>query len=60
MNKNKLKKELETLRNSCLEGKDGTWDCSTEEGREAFEPMAEACERIAENLGIKLDEYIKE
>lgn len=57
MNKAQLKSHLESLRNSCLEGHDGTWDCSTKEGRESFLPMAEAVEKIAQHLGIKLNPY---
>jgi hypothetical protein len=49
-----IKKLLVGLRNSCLEGLDGTWDCSTDEGREGFEPMADDCEEIAKLLNIKL------
>lgn len=52
-----LKDRLECLRNSCMEGFDGTWDCSTDEGREGFEPMAEDCEEIAKLLGITLSDY---
>ena len=50
---NSIKKLLVNLRNSCLEGLDGTWDCS-DEGRESFEPMADSCEEIANILKIKL------
>lgn len=56
-NKKKLKELLETLRNSCEEGLDGTWDCSTAEGREAFTYMADNCVDIALLLGIKLKPY---
>lgn len=49
-----IKKLLVDLRNSCLEGLDGTWDCATDEGRESFEPMADNCEEIAKLLNIKL------
>jgi hypothetical protein len=48
---------LNRLRDSCLEGLDGTWDCSTEEGREAFQYMSDDCEEIAAFLNIKLEEY---
>ena len=51
---NSIKKLLVNLRNSCLEGLDGTWDCSDDEGRESFEPMADNCEEIAKLLNIKL------
>lgn len=49
--------KLTRLRNSCQQGLDGTWDCSTDEGREGFEPMIDSCEEIAEMLGIELPEY---
>lgn len=52
--KQEIAGRLERLRNSCLEGLDETWDCSTKEGREAFDPMAESCEKIADILGINL------
>lgn len=55
--KERIKHKLEVLRNSCLEGLDGTWDCSTTEGKEAFEPMAESCKKIADILGIELNPY---
>ncbi len=45
---------LTNLRMSCQEGLDGTWDCSTEEGREGFEAMIDACDEIAKLLGIEL------
>ena len=50
---NSIKKLLALLRNSCLEGLDGTWDCSGDEGRESFEPMVSCCEEIAKLLNIK-------
>jgi len=52
-----IKKLLLDLRNSCLEGLDGAWDCSTEEGREGFESMADDCEEVANLLKLKLEEY---
>lgn len=52
-----IKMKLQNLRNSCYEGLDGTWDCSTDEGKESFEPMAESCEEIATLLGIQLEDY---
>ena len=52
---NSIKKILINLRNSCLEGLSGTWDCSSDEGRESFQPMAESCEEIAKLLNIFLD-----
>jgi len=32
---------LRRLRSSCLEGYDGRWDCTTDEGRESFLPMVD-------------------
>ena len=51
---NSIKKLLVNLRDSALEGLDGTWDCSDDEGRKSFEPMADSCEAIAKLLNIKL------
>lgn len=50
----RVKQLLLNLRDSCLEGLDGTWDCSTDEGREGFESMADDCEEIAKLLDLKL------
>jgi hypothetical protein len=58
--KEKIKELLQLVRDSCLEGEDGTWDCSTEEGREGFIYMSDDCEKIAELLGIELEPYQKE
>jgi len=52
-----IRNELTALRNSCREALDGTWDHTTAEGQEAFEPMADSCETIAKLLGIDLPEY---
>lgn len=32
---------LKTVITSCEEGKDGRWDCSTDEGKEGFDAMIE-------------------
>ena len=53
----KIKLILTTLRDSCREGEDGTWDCSTDEGKEGFLYMSDDCEKIAELLGIELKPY---
>ena len=41
--KSKDKKEtislIQTVIKSCEEGRDGTWDCSTDEGKEGFNDM---------------------
>lgn len=55
--KEKIKDLLTWVRNSCLEGEDGSWDCSTDEGKEGFIYMAENCEDIANLLDIKLEPY---
>ena len=53
--KYKLKKKLVTLWMSCEMGHDGTWDCSTDEGKEAFLDMEDDIESIMKTLGIKVD-----
>lgn len=53
----KIKIILTTLRDSCREGEDGTWDCSTDEGKESFLYMSDDCEKIAKLLGIELKPY---
>jgi len=58
-NKKQLKELLDVLRHSCEEGLDGTWDCSTAEGKEGFNNMADNCVDIALILGIKLKPYKK-
>lgn len=58
-NKKQLKELLEVLRNSCEQGLDGSWDCSTDEGREGFNHMADNCVDIALILGINLKPYSK-
>ena len=58
--KQKIKELLQSVRNSCLEGEDGSWDCSTDEGKEGFIPMAEDCEEIAKLLDIELEPYENE
>jgi hypothetical protein len=55
--KEKIKGILTTLRDSCREGEDGTWDCSTDEGKEGFLYMSEDCEAIAKLLDINLKPY---
>ena len=52
----KITRRLETLRNSCLEGLDGTWDCSTDEGKDGFQAMANSVDEVARLLSIKLPE----
>lgn len=57
--KDKVAGILQTVRDSCYEGEDGTWDCSTDEGKEGFLAMAEQLESLAEMFEIKLKEYQK-
>lgn len=58
--KQKVKDLLTWVRNSCLEGEDGSWDCSTDEGKEGFICMADNCEEIANLLKIELEPYTPE
>lgn len=55
-----IKDRLQSLRDSCYQGEDGSWDCSSDEGKEGFLAMAEALEEIANLIGVDLDEYRKE
>ena len=57
MDVQRIKELLIAVRDSCYEGVDGTWDCSTDEGKESFIPMADDCEEIASLLGIELPEH---
>lgn len=38
--------ELNTLIKSCEEGRDGDWDCTTDEGKEGFDAMIEGLENV--------------
>jgi hypothetical protein len=60
MDVQRIKELLIALRDSCYEGVDGSWDCSTDEGKESFIPMADSCEEIASLLEIELPEYVNE
>jgi hypothetical protein len=44
---------LGVLKMSCQEGLDGTWDCSTEEGKESFGDMIAIIELIENKLKQK-------
>ncbi len=44
---------LNILKMSCEEGLDGSWDCSTEEGRESFNDMISIIEIIEQELKQK-------
>lgn len=41
---------LDTVIRSCEEGKDGTWDTSTDEGKEGFDAMIDLLERVKRKL----------
>ena len=55
MDKKIIKDYLEVLYNSCVEGQTGEWDCSTEDGKEAFKDMAFLIERVSGELEIELE-----
>lgn len=40
------KDKIDLLIKSCQEGLDGTWDCSTDEGRESFQAMIDLLEQL--------------
>jgi hypothetical protein len=46
---------LAVLKMSCNEGLNGTWDCSTEEGKESFGDMITIIEWIEKELKQKED-----
>ena len=50
----KVKTALIRVMDSCHEAYNGEWDCSTEEGREAFCDMIDDLEVAAEELGIDI------
>ncbi len=56
----KVKAEIQSLRDSCQQAMDGSWDYNSGEGSEGFEAMSDGCETLAKMLGIKLDEYVNE
>lgn len=35
---------------SCKQGLDGTWDCSTNEGKEGFQSMIDVLQEVVNNL----------
>lgn len=55
--KKEIKILLKNLINSCGEGHSGEWNCSTDEGKEAFQPMQDDLLRIAELIDIDLEEF---
>lgn len=48
------RKDLMALRDSCVEGLNQEWDCSTDEGRKSFEPMIEFTQSIAKHFNLKI------
>lgn len=48
---------LQAVRDSAIEGFDGSWNAFTEEGKDGFDHMATLLEELAEILNIKLDDY---
>lgn len=46
---------LNVLKMSCEEGLDGSWDCSSEEGKESFGDMITIIELIEDELKEKRD-----
>jgi hypothetical protein len=58
MDKARMMEELRTLRESCMEGLTGEWDCSTAEGREAFMPMIEGIDRLMADLAPAVGRYL--
>ena len=50
MTKERANELLESVIKSCEEGKDGTWDCTTDEGKEGFDDMASCLEMIKEYI----------
>lgn len=56
MDQKEVQRMFVALINSCAEGRDGTWDCSTEEGRESFLPMEEDARALAKHFGVDISE----
>lgn len=51
-----VKEGLQLLLQSCREGQCGSWDCTTDEGREGFDAMADGVLEIAKVLGLELED----
>jgi hypothetical protein len=47
-----VKSNLVSLHNSCREGEDGEWDCTTDEGKKGFDAMADDVICIFTDLDI--------
>jgi len=45
------RQDFKALRDSCVEGKEEAWDCSTEEGKEGFDAMIELIDRLMKHYG---------
>lgn len=56
-NMGRAKDILQAVRDSAIEGFDGSWNAFTEEGKDGFDHMATLLEELAEILSIKLDDY---
>lgn len=56
-NMGRAKDILQAVRDSAIEGFDGSWNAFTEEGKDGFDHMATLLEELAEILNIKLDDY---
>lgn len=52
--KKEAKEIIECLIKSCEEGIDGTWDCSTDEGKEGFDAMVQQLEELDAFLETRL------
>lgn len=55
--KNRVQSIIQAVRDSALEGFDGSWNAFTEEGKDGFEHMATLLEELASILKIELKEY---
>jgi len=52
----RIQSRLNTLLKCCREGRDGSWDCSTDEGKEGFDSMANLVTDIATLLDLDLND----
>jgi ElaB/YqjD/DUF883 family membrane-anchored ribosome-binding protein len=46
MNKEQILEKIKILHDSCEEGLDGSWDCSTDEGKESFIDMQDLLKEV--------------
>jgi hypothetical protein len=49
-----ISKEFVALLDSCIEGRDGDWDTTTDEGRKGFVAMYEALQKIATHFRVDI------